>query len=288
MAIFWIKEAFKSIGRAKSSFILTLISLTLAVILIEASIMALQISSIFQKKLKNNINVSVFIKDPFNNKDIENFTSELSKKDFIQSVKFISKEEAASNFIKETGEDFRDILDYNPLPASFVVQLNTGVLNKDSLDVAISSLSKLSFVDEVIFRNDFVYRLLSYLDAGKTYLFIITGILIFIAVYLVYSTIKLITNARMRELETMKLVGAKLSTIKMPILLNGIFTGLLASIISIAVYYFVSIQASQYLLVAKFVTANKYFYLISLFVIGPALCLIVTVFALRKLTLKIG
>ncbi|MHA2100903.1 MAG: cell division protein FtsX [Candidatus Kariarchaeaceae archaeon] len=288
MAIFWIKEAFKFIGRSKSSFILTLISLTLAVILIGASIVALQLSSIFQKKLKNNINVSVFIKDPFNNNDIENYKSVLSDKDFIQSIKFISKEQAALNFIKETGEDFRDILDYNPLPASFVVKLNTDIVTKDSLDVAISSLSKLNFVDEVIFRNDFVYRLLSYLDAGKTYLFIITGLLVFIAVYLVYSTIKLITNARMRELETMKLVGAKLSTIKMPILLNGLFTGLMASILSVVVYYFVSIQVSQYLLVEKFITANKYFYLISLFAIGPTLCLIVTVFALRKLTLKIG
>jgi cell division transport system permease protein len=287
MVIFWIKEAFKSIGRAKSSFILTLISLTLAVILIEASIMALQLSSIFQKKLKNNINVSVFIKDPFNTNDIENYRSVLKKKDFIQSIKYISKEQAASNFIKETGEDFRDILDYNPLPASFVVKLNTAIVTKDSLDAAVSSLSKLNFVDEVIFRNDFVYRLLSYLDAGKNYLFIVTGLLIFIAVYLVYSTIKLITNARMRELETMKLVGAKLSTIKIPILLNGIFTGLLASILSIAVYYFVSIQVSQYLLVEKFISANKYFYLVSLFAIGPTLCLIVTVFALRKLTLKI-
>jgi cell division transport system permease protein len=288
MVIFWIKEAFKSIGRAKSSFILTLISLTLAVILIEASIMALQLSSIFQKKLKNNINVNVFIKDPFNNKDIENYKSVLSKKDFTQSVKFISKEEAASNFINETGEDFRDILDYNPLPASFVVKLNTTVLHKDSLDNAINSLSKLNFVDEVIFRNDFVYRLLSYLDEGKTYLFIITGILIFIAVYLVYSTIKLITNVRMRELETMKLVGAKLSTIKMPIILNGLFTGVLASIFSVILYYLVSIQMSQYLLVAKFINTNKYFYLASLFVIGPALCLVITVIALRKLSLKIG
>jgi cell division transport system permease protein len=288
MAIFWIKEAFKSIGRAKSSFILTLISLTLAVILIGASIVALQLSSTFQKKLKNNINVSVFIKDPFNNNDVENYKSVLSDKDFIQSIKFISKDQAALNFVNETGEDFRDILDYNPLPASFVVKLNTDVVARDSLDMAISSLSKLNFVDEVIFRNDFVYRLLSYLDAGKIYLFIITGLLMFIAVYLVYSTIKLITNTRMRELETMKLVGAKLSTIKMPILLNGLFTGLLASILSIVVYYFVSIQVSQYLLVEKFLNANKYFYLISLIAIGPTLCLIVTVFALRKLTLKIG
>ncbi|MEJ2194166.1 MAG: permease-like cell division protein FtsX [Ignavibacteriaceae bacterium] len=287
MVIFWIKEAIKSIGRAKYSFLLTLISLTIAVILIEASIMALQLSNIFQNKLKNNINISVFIKDPFNQDDIKNYNSILTEKDFIKSVKFVSKEEAALNFINETGEDFRDILNYNPLPASFVVQLNTDVVSKDSLDYVMSNLTKLTFVDEVIFRNKFVYRLLSYLDAGKNYLFIVTGLLIFIAVYLVYSTIKLITNTRMVELETMKLVGAKLSTIKMPLLLNGLFTGFLASLVSIVIYYFVSTQVSQYQLIQKFIVANKYFYLLSLFAIGPTLCLIVTLFALRKLTLKI-
>jgi cell division transport system permease protein len=91
----------------------------------------------------------------------------------------------------------------------------------------------------------------------------------------------------MVELETMKLVGAKLSTIKMPLLLNGLFTGFLASLVSIAIYYFVSTQVSQYQLIQKFIVANKYFYLLSLFAIGPTLCLIVTLFALRKLTLKI-
>ncbi len=287
MIIFWFKEAFKSISRAKSSFFLTLISLTLAVILIEASLTALKLSEIFQKKIKSNINVSLFIKDPFNENNIKDYKSELSSKKFIKSAKYISKNEAAKSFIRETGEDFREILDYNPLPASFVVKLNTDVVSKDSLNSVINNLSSLKWVDEVVFKDSFVYRLLSYLDAGKKYLFITTAILILIAVYLVYSTIKLITNNRMKELETMKLVGAKLSTIKMPIILNGLLTGLLASIISIAVYYFISIQVDQYYLVNKFITANKYFYLTTLLIIGPVLSFIVTVFSLRKLTLKI-
>jgi cell division transport system permease protein len=287
MIIFWFKEAFKSINRAKSSFFLTLISLTLAVILIEASITALKLSEIFQMKIKSNINVSLFIKDPFNQNNIPDYKSELSSKNYIKSVKYVSKNEAAKSFILETGEDFREILDYNPLPASFVVKLNTDVVSKDSLNSVINNLSSLKWVDEVVFKDSFVYRLLSYLEAGKNYLFIATTILILIAVYLVYSTIKLITSNRMKELETMKLVGAKLSTIKMPIILNGLITGLLASIISIAVYYFISIQVDQYYLVNKFITANKYFYVVTLLIIGPVLSFLVTVYSLRKLTLKI-
>lgn len=287
MIIFWFKEAFKSISRAKSSFFLTLISLTLAVILIEASITALKLSEIFQKTIKSNINVSLFIKDPFNENNIKDYKSELSRKNYIKSIKYVSKDEAAKSFIRETGEDFREILDYNPLPASFVAKLNTDVISKDSLNSVINNLSSLKWVDEVVFKDSFVYRLLSYLEVGKNYLFITTAILILIAVYLVYSTIKLITNNRMKELETMKLVGAKLSTIKMPIILNGLITGLLASIISIAAYYFISIQVDQYYLVNKFIIANKYFYVATLLIIGPVLSFLVTVYSLRKITLKI-
>ncbi len=278
MIIFWFKEAFKSISRAKSSFFLTLISLTLAVILIEASITALKLSEIFQITIKSNINVSLFIKDPFNENNIKDYKSELSRKNYIKSVKYVSKDEAAKSFILETGEDFREILDYNPLPASFVAKLNTDVISKDSLNSVINNLSSLKWVDEVVFKDSFVYRLLSYLEAGKNYLFITTAILILIAVYLVYSTIKLITNNRMKELETMKLVGAKLSTIKMPIILNGLITGLLASIISIAAYYFMSIQVDLYYLVNKFIIANKYFYVATLLIIGPVLSFLVTVY----------
>ena len=287
MVLFWLKESYKSIGRAKSSFILTLISLTLAVLLIEASIITLQLSSLFQKNLKNNININVFIKDPFDVKDVPKFESDLKSSKYVTSVNFVSKDEAAKTFIRETGQDFRDILDYNPLPASFVVKLNADVVTKDSLNSAVNSLSKFNWVDEVVFKNSFVYQVLSYLDTGKKYLFIITGILILIAVYLVYSTIRLITVARMRELETMKLVGAKLSMIKLPIIFNGILAGIIASLIAVILYYIVFMQIRQYYTIEKFILENMYFYIITILGIGPVLCSLVTLFSLRKLTLKI-
>lgn len=287
MVYFWFREAFKSIIRAKSSFILTLVSLTIAVVLIEASIITLQLSNIFQVKLKSNINISVFIKEPFNESDVGNYQSQLKDKPFVKEVNYISKEDAASSFIRETGEDFREILDYNPLPASFVVNLLPDVVLKDSLNMIIDNLSGINWVEEVVFKENFVYRLLSYLDAGKNYLFVATAVLMFIAVYLVFSTIKLITHNRLRELETMKLVGAKLSTIKMPILLNGIITGLLASLIALGIYYFISTQAMQFTLIKNFLFDYRLYYLASLLIIGPALSFIVTVFGLRKVTLKI-
>ena len=117
MIFFWIKEAFKLIARSKFSFLLALISITLSVILITISIFIIRSSNHFEQQLKRSIVISVFLKDTLSDASIEKSKQELNNQKFIASYEYINKEKAANIFIKETGEDFRKILDYNPLPA---------------------------------------------------------------------------------------------------------------------------------------------------------------------------
>ncbi len=287
MIIFYFKEAFKSIFRAKASFILTLISLSIAAILIAASVGAIQLSEIFENKLKNNVKVTLFLQDSVKQNSVPFCKEELQTLKFTNAVTYISKENAAENFIKETGEDFREILDYNPLPASFIIQLKTEFVAKDSVENIVADLQKYTWVDEVITGNSFIYRVLKYVDESKQYLFIITVIILLISIYLVYSTTRLITENRMKELETMKLVGAKLSTIKMPIVINNITAGIIAGIICVLIFELVNSEISSYQFLVNFVKDNKVFYYALLLIISPILSLFVTLFALRKLTLKI-
>ena len=287
MIFFHIREAFKSISRAKASFILTFISLGIAVVLIIASVAAVQLSNLLEKKLKDNINLNIFIKGNTNANEIQSFKEELENFKFIRSVNFISKEQAAETFINETGEDFREILSYNPLPASFVVTLNFDEVTSDSLHLVADQIASFEWVDEVVFKNSFVYKVFDYIDKSKLYLAIVTVLFFLIALYLVYTTIRLITNARMRELETMKLVGAKLSTIKIPIILNGVVAGLLSGILAFVAFWFLFTKVSSFSLIVDLIEQHGYLYILLLFVTGPALSFLVTVYALRKITLKI-
>ena len=287
MIIFYIKEAFKSIFHAKASFILTLITLSIAVILIAASVGAIQLSEIFENKLKNNVKVTLFLQDSVKQNSISICQEELLSLKFTNAVAYISKEKAAENFIRETGEDFKEILDYNPLPASFIIQLKTEFVAKDSIDNFVTDLQKYTWVDEVVSGNSFIYRVLKYVDDSKQYLFIITVIILLISIYLVYSTTRLITENRMKELETMKLVGAKLSTIKTPIIINNLAAGVIAGIISVLIFELVNSEINTYQFLSNFVKDNKMFYYALLLIVSPILSLLVTLFALRKLTLKI-
>jgi cell division transport system permease protein len=237
--------------------------------------------------LKSSIKINVFLKESFNKSDEEKLLAELQKKFYSDTVEFISKDKAAEQFIKETGEDFKKILEYNPLPASFVVRVKETYANSDSLNFIIRDLSNLEMVDEVVFKEGFIYRLLNYIDTIKIYLFLLTILFSLVALYLVYATIRLIINSRMIDFETMKLVGAKLSTIKIPVMLNGIIAGIISGVLSYFVFIFFKEQLNIYEAFGRLITRNLFEYLLIVFLTGPLLVFIVSVITLRKVSLKI-
>jgi len=287
MILFWIKEAFKLIARSKFSFLLALTSITLSVILITVSVFIIRFSNHFEDQLKSNIIISVFIKDNSTNDEIEQIKSELSQLKYLSSSEFIDKDKAAEIFIKETGEDFRKILDYNPLPASFNLKLKNEYANRQSINTIIKTLSDYKWSDEVIFRQDFYQKILLYIDQAKIYVFGLTGLIFLVSLYLVYSTVRLILNSKYSELETMKFVGAKLSTIKMPIILNSAITGFLAGSIALAIVWLLYFYVKGFLLSIDNVIPNKIEFIVILLSLGPIIGILVTIISLRKISLKI-
>ncbi|MDT3696507.1 MAG: permease-like cell division protein FtsX [Ignavibacterium sp.] len=287
MIKFWLKEAIKLIARSKFSFFLSLVSITLSVILITLSVFIIQFSNHFEQDLKSNIVISVFIKDKIAKTEIDSIKSELESYNFLKSVDYVSKDEAAEIFVKETGEDFRKILDYNPLPASFNLKLKGDYAVNDSIKLIIQDLSKLSWGDDVVFRQDFYQKILAYIDKGKVYVFALTGLIFLVSMYLVYSTVRLILNSKYSELETMKFVGAKLSTIKMPIILNSALAGLIAGITALAILILLYYYASEYLFSFDQIIKDKYLFIGILLCIGPLIGVFVTIVSLRKISLKI-
>ncbi len=287
MFFFWIKESLKLIGRAKSSFFLSLVSTSISVLLIASCVIIIQLSDSFQSKLKESVIINIFLKDGTDNSESRQIGQEISSKEYVRSVKFIDKEQAADNFIKQTGEDFRKLLDYNPLPASFAVTLKGNFVQKDSLKKIVSSFSKIDGVEEVSFQQEFIYKILLYLTEMKKYVFLITAVLFFISLYIVYSTVKLITTSKYEELETMKLVGAKLSTIKMPIILNGVLIGFFASLIALGAFTVFMHYFNSFFGIQKIIQLRNQYYLAGILSLGPALGFFVSLISLRKISLKI-
>ncbi|HMU44118.1 MAG TPA: permease-like cell division protein FtsX [Ignavibacteriaceae bacterium] len=287
MLSFYLKESVKIIGRAIPSFLLSLTSIFIAVVLISISLISIELSEALQNKIKSNFGLEIFLKENLSENEFSSIQKEINNAAFFSSIVFISKERAAEIFIKETGEDFARILDYNPLPSSFSVKLKPEYLASDSLQMITASLQSLNGIDEVVYKEEYLNKIVSTIERFKFYILIAAIILILISIYLVYSTVSAILKVKADDFETMKLVGAKISTIKIPIILNAILIGLFSSILASGVILYL-LQFIEKISTNSFTLIKiEIVYILFALFIGPALGFAVSLFAVRNISLKI-
>ncbi len=282
MIAFLVKEAIRSNRRAKLSFLFSLSSTTVGLILIAVSILSVKISQSIEAYLKNQFEIQVYLEEDLSKIQIEEVRNKLVEMKDVRSVEFISKENAAEKFVKETGEDFRTILEYNPLPASFVIKTSGNqTLNYSSV---LKKIKNFEGVDEAIFPNAIYQKMLFYMKTFQKYVAWLGIFLSIVAFYVIYSTTRLIIESRKEEIETMKLVGGSLFTIKLPLLLNGIFIGLMSALIAIGFLLAleVFIRNNFYKELPGFLKST-----IILLFLGPVLGLISSLIASWKISLKL-
>jgi len=238
--------------------------------------------------LQENLTISVFLRDNISDEKLKEIESFLSSKIYTAKLEYVSKEKAYDIFLEETGEDFKKILDYNPLPASFNLFLKSEFVTEDLINSINDELNKIPEITEVVSKMDFYENLLSVSEKIKNYILFITILMIITSVYLVYSTNKLIITSSYEKFETMKLVGAKLSTIKLPIILNIILVGLIAGLLSIGfIYLIISFLELNLQSVLNYLNLNQIILFLFILLTGPFLGVLITVFSLRKITLKV-
>lgn len=243
MIRFYIAEAFRIFTRSPFAAMIVISITTIAILLTSISFYIVFISFELSNRLKKNIELVAYLQEPIDSIKLAEAKNKILEFGFISSVKHISKEDALKEFVKDTGEDITSVLDVNPLPQSFVIKLKPEYMTKESIENEVQTVKSVEGISDVNYENEFVVRLLRYLKSGQLIVYGVSVLLIMLSIYLVYVYGKLQFTADEKLYRTMKLVGAKLSTLKLPILIYGIMIGLFAGIITlginIAILYFI-------------------------------------------------
>lgn len=270
------------------SFIFSLVTTCISVILVVASVVLIKSSKILESSIKDKITITLFLRESDSLNTVESIKGKLNNLGFVKSAKYLDKSEAAARFLKETGEDFKSVLDYNPLPASIEIVLKPEYIDKNSIQKAAAELKELDGVDDAVFQSVALFEILEILSSIRIYVFLSAFFLIAVSFYIVFSTNKLIIHSKQLEIETMKLVGAKLSAIKLPVILNGIIIGLAASLISYIFIRLLEVFLKNY--IAEISLFNNEFYLIYFvtFICGPVIGLFASLFSVQKIALRLS
>ncbi|MCI0514943.1 ABC transporter permease [candidate division KSB1 bacterium] len=242
-----LKEGLRGFREAKLSNFLSIITVTLAILMIGSfGVLSFNLQKLLAS-IKNRLEFEIFVNNAYNETQIFQLQEELGRIRGIEKIDYISREQAASIFKQEFGKDVFSILDANPLPASFRIRLQQQYQHADSAQKLLDKFEQLKGVDEVIFRKD----ILQLLDKHLNILVMVLlggGILVcFGSLFFIYNTIRLIIVSRSEMIEAMKLVGATPGFIRCPFLIEGFFQTFVGSALAIGILYGCSYLLKQQL-----------------------------------------
>ncbi|MCO6474414.1 MAG: permease-like cell division protein FtsX [Melioribacteraceae bacterium] len=272
--------------RAKIASFVAFLSTTLAIILCYLSIGLIFGSNYLEEKINRQVELNFFVADSIDSASFNELKKILLSDARFSDIKFVSKQEAAETFIEETGEDFREVLELNPLPASFKIFLKNEFMNKSAIEQITSDYEKNDLITEIVYDRKLLVRIFQFFETSKKIIYSIAVVLIVLSFYLVYLINRLILSTRKKEFDTMRLVGSKISNIKIPIFLVNLVIGFSASVVSLIIVNFVIYVIQKTYFTFSF-TILIYFTNFIILSLGLLFGFLNGLFSTRKMNLKI-
>jgi len=232
-----LRESVSGFTRTKLSSAISIITICISLCLLGVFAVLSVNTARFMEALRSTVELEAFLAEPLTAADIDTLGAAIAEVEGVESVTFISKQEAARIFREEWGEDITTLLDFNPLPPSFRIALRPGYKNLRGTQAVTDRVQAMAAVDSVVYRK----ALVEIIDRRTDQINTVTlglGVLISLsAVLLVSNTIRLAIYAKRRLIRTMELVGATGGFIRLPFLLEGFLQGVIGGVLASSILY---------------------------------------------------
>lgn len=234
-----LEEAFVELWRNR---LVNLVSIaTIAVSLFILGIFA-SISSNLNLLLagwSDRVQLTIYMSDkagPTEKEEIEAFLGSTSE---VDTFEYLSKDDAISRFrgyFPEL-EALPEMLEANPLPASFEIQVAHDYRSPEQVRRFANQLYNRPGVAEVDYDLLWIERLTSVIDMVRALGFFIGGALVVASIFTIFNVIKLTVYGRQEEIGIMKLVGATHAYIRGPFVVEGMLQGGLGGAVALGLLY---------------------------------------------------
>lgn len=234
--------------------------------------------------VKENIGFRIILNDHVKEADVLRLQKNLAASPYIKSTEYVTKEQAAKKFQEEIGQDFINVLGYNPLLSSIEVKLFAKYANPDSIPKIEKELLTYEQVKEVNYQKNLVHLINENIRKISLTILVFCGLLFIIAISLINNTIRLSVYSKRFLINTMQLVGATRSFIRKPFIYQSTIHGIYGATIAIALIILTLFWGEKQLEgLINLTDFNSLFYLcIFLLFIGIVISLISTYFAVNK------
>ncbi|MBX7150411.1 ABC transporter permease [bacterium] len=244
-----IAEGFSGLRRTTLSSVVSITIICIALSLLGFFlIVTFNISNLISD-IRSRVELEAFLDKSLDSENSQEIGKIIRDLDGVDSVYFISKAEAARILKSVMGEDdLFDLVETNPLPASFKIRLEESFRTLQGVEEVAQAIENIRGVEEVNYQKELLRALDERIDVYNNINLAVGALAAIAAIFLVSNTIKLSIYSKRDLIKSMKLVGATNTFIASPFLLEGILQGLIGSGLACSVAYGMVYGAKKFLL----------------------------------------
>jgi cell division transport system permease protein len=249
---YFVEEASRSLWRRRAASILAAGTSAVSLLVLGLFLLAGSNASRILERWSATAELSVYLNEsatPENRRTVERA---LAASGVVTGHSYVTQAEALRRFSVQ----FPDLaasarsLPSNPLPASYDVRIRPERAQHAQVEALAERARALPGVSDVRYDRRWLDRLAHVVAVARTAGLVLAGLIILASCVTVMSVVRLTLFARRQEIEIMQLVGAPLSYIRGPFIMEGTILGIIGALVATALLW-VSFAAWRGPLVAQ-------------------------------------
>jgi len=194
-------------------------------------------------QMKSKVDISIYLKQSVSNEEAQSFRMYLMSLPSVASVTYTDSETVLKDFRGAHGADEKilsslSVLDKNPFGGMLTVQ----TVRVDDYKAVLAQISSPVY-QKIIENKDFndheklvdaVNRLTGYI---KELIIVVSAFFAFIALVIIFNTIKIAIYTHREEMAIMKLVGASNWFVRAPFIIEAVFYSLISTVVAFVLIF---------------------------------------------------
>ncbi len=182
-------------------------------------------------ELEGQSEIIVYIDETLTDQQARDIESEIADIENVQSVSFISKDQAFDEYLETLGEDAYVMESYreqNPLRDSYRITMADIELHAQT----VAQLELLDGIAESNSSKEISDRLIQIRGVVNAVSYTLIALLGLVSIFITANTVKLAMFSRRDEIAIMRMVGATNRFIRAPFIVEGILLGMFAAVVA--------------------------------------------------------
>lgn len=266
--LFMVIEGARNLWRHKLTALGAIFSVFFTLLLIGVLLVMNDNTDKLINYFRGKYKIEVFFNETVTNEEAARTVKNIQAIAGVRSTTLITKEDALKIFKSQFEEDILEILGYNPLPVSCVVNVAKRKNTPLSVEPIIRRVKEMEGVSEVHYQGRIIRRIENYYQKFLKGVTLISAAVFIISIIIIANTIRLTIYSKKELIKTMELIGATRMFIQVPFIVEGVIQGLIGAVLAtISVSAAVTITNSLLVQITKLSIAFSGFW-IALWLIG--------------------